>query len=538
MKIRGRYLGIALGVVGGVLVIAGVIALQSLPGLAERILIETLEERFQSTIEVSEIDVSGLAPITVGARHVVIRYHGRKDVPPMMTIDRLTASADLHKQWGPKWRVSSVRMEGVQICIPAHSHEIGRAEFARQIRQQFRLPPIEFAEVTAKNTLLQILPRQKERKPRSFWIHDVTLRSIGQNQPAYFHAQLTNPVPQGEIDSEGKFGPWNPGDPGLTPVAADFHFANANLGQFRGLSGILSSTGRYQGVLERLDVEGETLTPDFRLSIGGNPVELTTHYVAVVDGRNGDTYLKRVEAHFLQTTIIAAGDIVDPRGPAPRRINLNVTTSKARAEDLLRLVTKGNSMPLTGAVKLKAKLDLTAGKSDIADRLALNAQFDIANAAFTNPDTQERVDALSRRGKGEPKNGDISGVISNVRGSLLVGEGQAYFSSLEFTVPGAIVDLKGSYGLHTEALDFHGRLELSAKLSQTTTGVKSALFHVLDPFFKGTTGGSILPVKITGSRSNPSFGLDLRRHSKAPSNGEHRLEQLGQPGLLEAPLGH
>jgi hypothetical protein len=73
------------------------------------------------------------------------------------------------------------------------------------------------------------------------------------------------------------------------------------------------------------------------------------------------------------------------------------------------------------------------------------------------------------------------------------------------------MDLKGSYGLDTEALDFHGRLELSAKLSQTTTGVKSALLRILNPFLKGTTGGSILPVKITGSRSIRSFGLDLRR---------------------------
>ena len=206
-------------------------------------------------------------------------------------------------------------------------------------------------------------------------------------------------------------------------------------------------------MLERLDVEGETLTPDFRLSIGGNPVELKTRYVAVVDGTNGDTFLKTVEANFLQTTIITAGDIVDPPGPAPRKISLNITLSKARAEDLLRLVTKGNNMPLTGAVKLRAQLHLAGGKSDVVDRLALNGQFDISKAVFTNPDTQERIDALSRRGNGEPQNREISGVISNVRGTLLVGEGQAYFSMLEFAVPGATVALKGSYGLHTETLD-------------------------------------------------------------------------------------
>jgi hypothetical protein len=537
LKLRGKCIAIVVGLVGAALALTVVLASTSLPGFARRMLVETLQERFQSSVEIGEIDVHGLAPITIGARRIVMRYHGRKDVPPLMTIDRLTASVDLRKQWGPTWHVAHVHMEGLHISVPPRSDELERASFERQGRQKLQLPPIEFAEITADSALLQILPRQKDRKPRSFWIHKVMLRSIGQNQPAYFRAQLTNPEPQGEIDSEGKFGPWNPDQPSLTPVAGNFHFANANLGQFRGLSGTLSSTGHYEGVLERLDVEGETLTPDFRLSIGGNPVELKTHYVAVVDGTNGDTFLKTVEANFLRTTIIAAGDIVDPPGPAPRTISLNITLNKARAEDLLRLVTKGNNMPLTGAVKLRAQLHLAGGKNDVVDRLALNGQFDISKAVFTNPDTQERIDALSRRGNGEPQNREISGVISNVRGTLLVGEGQAYFSTLEFAVPGAIVALKGSYGLHTETLDFHGRLQLAAKLSETTTGMKSIALRVLNPLFKGSTSGSVLPIKITGVRSNPSFGLDLRRRSRTASNSDHPVG-LGQPGLLEAPFGH
>jgi hypothetical protein len=94
-----------------------------------------------------------------------------------------------------------------------------------------------------------------------------------------------------------------------------------------------------------------------------------------------------------------------------------------------------------------------------------------------------------------------------------------------------------AYGLQTETLDFHGRLELEAKLSETATGMKSVALRILNPFFKGSTGGSALPIKITGLRSSPSFGLDLRRRAKTASNSERRLE-LGQPGLLEAPFGH
>ena len=70
----------------------------------------------------------------------------------------------------------------------------------------------------------------------------------------------------------------------------------------------------------------------------------------------------------MQTTIIAAGEIVDPPGPGLRKISFKVTLNKARAEDLLWLLTKGNNIPLTGAVKLRADLNLAGGRSDITDR--------------------------------------------------------------------------------------------------------------------------------------------------------------------------
>jgi hypothetical protein len=33
-------------------------------------------------------------------------------------------------------------------------------------------------------------------------------------------------------------------------------------------------------------------------------------------------------------------------------------------------------------------------------------------------------------------------------------------------------------------------------------------------FFKDGSSGSVLPVEISGPRSNPDFGLELRRHDK------------------------
>ena len=520
---RIRYWKIALGAFALGLAVAGLIALKTLPGIARRVVIAELQEHFRSTIEIGGIQVHGLIPVRIVANDIVLRYHGRNDVPPLMTIKRLTGSADLHGFWNRKWRVNNMRLEGLQIRIPPQASDpqatnTDRPYLVSQSRPKLRLPPIEFQEITADGALLEILPRQTDRKSRSFGIHHLTLRSLKPGEPAQFHAQLTNEIPVGEIDSEGTFGPWNADQPGLTPVTAKFEFTNANLGQFRGLSGTLSSTGQFGGVLDRLDVEGDALVPNFSLSVSGKPIDLRAHYVAVVDGTNGNTYLRSIDAHFLRTTLRVSGEVIDR--PAPpvrrpaRRIIVTVNTDDARAEDLLTLVTKGNGTPIAGAVKLRARFQLPSGSGDIVDRLSLSARFEIVRAVFEKRAAQRRIDTLSRRGQGEPRNDAIAGVASDIRGDFRVARAEAYFSRLEFVVPGASASLNGSYGLKTEEIDLHGKLRLTSKLSQTVTGLKSVWLRVLNPFFRDGSSGSVLPVKITGPRSNPDFGLELRRRDK------------------------
>jgi hypothetical protein len=39
--------------------------------------------------------------------------------------------------------------------------------------------------------------------------------------------------------------------------------------------------------------------------------------------------------------------------------------------------------------------------------------------------------------------------------------------------------------------------------------VKSFFLKALDPLFKGKKAGTVLPIKITGTRESPSFGLQV-----------------------------
>lgn len=54
-------------------------------------------------------------------------------------------------------------------------------------------------------------------------------------------------------------------------------------------------------------------------------------------------------------------------------------------------------------------------------------------------------------------------------------------------------------------------MQLDAKLSEMTTGVKSALLRIVDPLFKGKEATTELPIKITGTTEDPKVGLEMGR---------------------------
>lgn len=60
----------------------------------------------------------------------------------------------------------------------------------------------------------------------------------------------------------------------------------------------------------------------------------------------------------------------------------------------------------------------------------------------------------------------------------------------------------------SEDLDFRGKVQMDAKLSEATSGFKSVFLRIVDPFFR-KDGKTVLPIKISGDLDQPSFGLDL-----------------------------
>jgi hypothetical protein len=414
------------------------------------------------------------------------------------------------------------------VNVPSANH---RQEIS-DLRQRSRKMKMSIAvdRFVCANTKLIINTDRQGKPPLEFAISDLRMKEIGPGQPLRFDAKLINPKPVGDIHSTGEFGPLNERSPRDSAVMGEYSFTHADLGTLPGIGGILSSTGKYGGTLGRIEVEGQTDTPDFRIAVSGHRVPLHTNFHAIVDGTDGDTYLDPVKAKVLNSSFTARGKVVRMKSPRGHDVELDVLLGRARIEDLLKLGIKTDPPIMTGAVEMKTKLSLPAGREDIANRLKLAGSFHIPEAHFTNEKVQDRIDSLSMRSRGtqklRPGQGDAT-VTSDLEGRFTLIEGVLSFSYLHFLVPGTHADMTGKYSLDGQTFDFHGLLRLDAKLSQMTTGWKSILLKPVDPFFQKHGAGTELPFKISGTREAPRFGLDFHHREEHPKEN-HLTEEHGQ----------
>jgi AsmA-like C-terminal region len=475
--------------------------------------IDTLSARFKSKVELQGIDVSvanGLAVHGTG-----LKIFGATDpnpsepgIQPLIYVQEFRFQTGIRTLFRSPMHVHTVQVAGMVLNLPPRED---RAQLSNIGQFSKKKMSIIVDELICENTQLIINTRKPGKSPLDFQIDSLKMKDVGQGQPMHFDATLVNPKPVGNIQSEGMFGPFRETEPRETPVEGDYAFTHADLGTLKGISGILASTGKYGGTLGRIEVAGATETPDFRIKTG-QAVNLHTDFHAIVDGTDGDTYLQPVTARFLNSAFTAEGKVIRVQNPHGHDIELNVVLDHARIEDLLRLGVKTDPPVMSGPITMTARMSLQPGPADMTDRLKLDGNFKITGGQFSNDKIQDRIDSLSLRAQGKPKlaqeHADVN-VSSEMSGTFRLDQGLFAFSKLHFSVPGAQSDVLGQYSLDGNTFDFHGKLRLDAKLSQMTTGWKSILLKPVDPFFKKNGAGTEIPFKVTGTRSEPHFGLDL-----------------------------
>ena len=381
-------------------------------------------------------------------------------------------------------------------------------------------------EVIIRNLRILIGTSKPGKLPLDFEVSRITLHSIGPGKPMQFESTLVNPKPIGDIQSSGYFGPFDQASPGDSPVWGSYSFTHADLATFKGIGGILASTGKYQGPLNRLTVDGVATVPDFRLDTGSHPMPLHTTYHAIVDGMTGDTYLQPVQAQLGKSPFTVTGSIVKVRGGDGQLhghdITLDVTMDRARIEDFLKLAVKTDPPVMNGNLRMKARIFIPPGDIPVTQKLQLNGNFDVSGAYFSSDKVQDKIDLMSRLGQGHPKDPDLKVTPpqpevkspAEVQGNFTLANGTMNFSDLNFSVQGALIDMAGVYTLDGSKFDFHGQAKLQAHPSQMTTGWKSAMLKFADPFFAKQGYGTVVPIEVHGTKSDPHFGLDFGNKSQ------------------------
>jgi hypothetical protein len=483
--------------------------------------VHELQQRFESDVELEELHVNLLPRMGVDGGGLSIRYHNRRDLPPMFHVQKFSFNLGVLGILRAPRHIAGIYVENMTITIPPRREK----KEPKPPSGKKPIPSVIVDEIVCTNTDLVIVPRTEGKEPLDFDIHDLLLKSVGADKPFDFHGNLTNAKPQGEIATRGTFGPWDADEPGDTAVTGNYKFTDADLGPLPGIAGTLSSTGDYHGQLNEIEVEGQTDTPNFSLDPVGHPVPLHTDFSATVNGTDGDTYLHPVRATLGRSLIIAEGSVVRVPAEHGHIITLNVSAPDARIQDILNLAMNSDTPFMTGPAKIKAKLLIPPGKQKILEKMVLDGQVGVEDAQWTSPEIRDKLASLSRHGEGEPGNREAGSSVADLHGDFRLEKGIIRFRKLSFGVPGAQLNLQGNYDIGESKLDFHGQLRLQAKLSQTVTGKKSFFLKAVDPLFSKEGAGTLLPITITGTRQAPTLGVSVFHKTIKKQLGGENKEQ-------------
>jgi hypothetical protein len=468
---------------------------------------DVVSSRLQLSATIQDLKVVFYPRAGVEGRGLELRIPDRPDLPPFVAIDHFAITAPalrLVKQLSAS-HVDLVRVDGLRITIPPPG---ARGELLHHGSSWEGTSRVIVDKLVTRDATLTILRARPNQRPLVFDIHELEMTDLGFEREIAFRARLHNPVPSGQVATEGTIGPWQTA-PSDLPLRGTYAFRFADLNTIRGIGGMLTSDGHYDGTPAQIRVIGTTDTPDFNLDLGGKPLPLSTTFTAVVNGANGTTHLESVDARLFHTQIHVTGDVTNLPGPAGVDIRLSAAIRGGRIEDILKLAMDTPQPPFTGALLLTSSIRVPDGKTPVRARMDLNGQFELAKATFTDGQVQRKLVELSLRSQGKPVDTSAPPVLSDLKGGFHFAESNMQLADLSFAVPGARVVLDGEYSLPTQELAFEGDLRTDATLSKLVGGFKSLFIKPFDPIFRRDGAGAVIPIKITGTREHPQFGVRL-----------------------------
>jgi AsmA-like C-terminal region len=411
------------------------------------------------------------------------------------------------------YHLAKIEVNGLRVRIPAPGEPKNWNEATDTDDTSSK---VSVGRVTTDGAVLEI-EKEKGELPLKFEIHKLLLDSVAAHEPMHYEVSMGIPDPPGELESKGKFGPWEDGEVGKIPLSGSVKLSGAKLNKYAGLGGTIQSEERFGGTLEQVEVTGKASAPDFELVSAGHKVEIGTQFDVTVNAIKGEAQLKGIVGRVGKTTIHVRGRVVQNAKSDHREASLDFSIANGRAEDLL-WVFSGTSKPaMIGVAVCSGHVRMRKFGDGFLDALEANGKFQVQDGHFQKM-VQVKTNVLSARAQGKKiKTEDDAPevAVENLSSDIKIENGVANLTSTYFQVPGARARVEGTYKLENAHVDLRGNFWTDASLSDNTTGIKTVLLEPLDPLFRRKHAGAMVGVSMTGDIHSPTIGTVLTK-KKAP----------------------
>src|SRR6478672_11960534 len=124
-----------------------------------------LRNRFDSDVELRDLQVTLFPQLAVRGAGLILRHHGRTDVPPLIAIERFSAAGNWSGLLGKPWHLNKIHLRGLSIHIPPREKRNStQSSPGRDI-------PILVDELISEDAKLELIPGNPEKLPHIFRIH-------------------------------------------------------------------------------------------------------------------------------------------------------------------------------------------------------------------------------------------------------------------------------------------------------------------------------------------------------------------------------
>jgi AsmA-like C-terminal region len=473
---------------------------------AEQRLIDALQESSVRTVTIGSFHRTYFPPGCV-AQDIRFLHRQDKSKPPLITVRKIVIEGSYLGMIDSPKRLAKVLVQGMHVTVPPDRPDGTNPVMPLTDVNSKR--PIVIGTVIADGTVLDFVSSREGREPLQLVLEKLALDGVGNNQPISYRATIQNSEPPGLIESTGRFGPWISDHPGQTAVSGSFTFTHADLGVFKGLSGMLSSAGQFSGSLAHIKISGRCELPNLHVARSAHTENVTSEFQATVNATDGDTVLEQVQSRINRTALVSKGTVSGETGKKGKVVILNVSSADGRIEDFLDTVLSARIPALTGSINLRAKVIIPPEKVEFLRKIELEGDFGVVNGKFASEGTQNALNKLSGSSRPAQTASDMETALSNLKGHIAAKNGLATLTAVSFSIPGADAQIHGTFNLLTDQVDLHGVLRTDGKVWAVTHGFKSLMMHAIAPFLKHKSGTTSVPFKITGKYPDPSISLDL-----------------------------